>query len=432
MTQLHNTLSDEQVKQLLRWYQEGVMSRAEALDQLGIKQSRFYELLAHYKKDPVRFSVAYGRKTTNRRLPKPVITAIHRELEAEKRLITNPALPIMFYNYAAVRDAVVKETGHEQLAMQTVINYAKKWGFYLERPKHTQRHTREVVTDYIGMLLQHDASIHQWSPYAVSPDGTPKKWTLITTLDDHSRTLLYADLFEHESAWAHILALESVVMTYGVGLQYYSDNHGIFRYVAHRDRNGYSAANYQRVFGTDDVTPQWKQCVEAAGMKVTYALSPQAKGKIERPYRWLQDRIVRRAAREQVATIDEARAILRQEVDRYNNRQVHSTTKEIPAKRFATAQDEGRTCFRTLDLTKTIPPVTSSKDIFCLRSERVVDGYGKISLVGQPMTVPGNAPRGETITLHIVPEGELTEVRFLKGTSVLGYKRIPTPDSFRF
>ena len=58
------------------------------------------------------------------------------------------------------------------------------------------------------------------------------------------------------------------------------------------------------------------------GVDVVYALSPQAKGKIERPYRWLQDRIVRTCARERITSIDDGRSVLRDEVDRYNNRRV--------------------------------------------------------------------------------------------------------------
>jgi hypothetical protein len=41
------------------------------------------------------------------------------------------------------------------------------------------------------------------------------------------------------------------------------------------------------------VDPQWRQVMRLLGIDVIYALSAQAKGKIERPYRWLQDRIVR-------------------------------------------------------------------------------------------------------------------------------------------
>lgn len=431
MGQVHKQFSDDEVKQYLMWYEDKVLAKSEVLQALGIKDSRFYALLAQFRDKPADFSVAYHRLRAARSLPPVVVKQIRKELEMERGFITNPAMPIMFYNYAAIRDVVEASSGHN-LSAQTVINYARRWGFYIERPKRGAGHTRQVLTDSVGMLLQHDASLHQWSPYALRHDGKPLKWSLITTLDDHSRKLLYAEMFEHESAWAHILAAESVILRSGVGIRYYSDNHAIFRYVANRDRNGTSAANYQRVLGTDDIAPQWKQCVEAAGMKVTYALSPEAKGKIERPYRWLQDRIVRRAAREHARTIEDVRVLLAQEVDRYNNRQVHSTTREIPAKRFETAVQEGRTCFRPLDMTRNQPPVTSTKDIFCLRTERKVNGYGKISLGGVQLSVPGHLPDSTAVSLHIIPGTTLTEVRFLRNNIVLGFQQIPTPLSLQF
>lgn len=430
MVQIHKQFSDQEVKQYFKWYENKTMGKAEVLRELGIKDSRFYELLATYRAHPERFSVTYGRKKPNNHLPVEALRRIRKELEAEQDFIENPNMPIMFYNYAAIRDAVEAGTGHK-LSAQTVINYARKWDFYVERPKK-KGHTREVLTDSVGMLLQHDGSLHQWSPYAKTQDGKPQKWTLITTLDDHSRKLLYAELFERESAWAHILALESVILRYGVGLQYYSDNHSIFRYVAHRDKDGLSAANYQRLLSTDDAAPQWKQCVEATGMKVKYALSPEAKGKIERPYRWLQDRIVRRAAREHARSIADVRELLAQEVDRYNNRQVHSTTREIPAKRFERALKEGRSCFRTFDLKLAVPTVKSTKDIFCLRTERKVDGYGQISLAGNKLSVPGRPAERSNVILHIIPGKHLSEIRFLKNNVVLGYQQIQTPKALRF
>jgi hypothetical protein len=421
MPQIHNNFTDEEVKQLLLWYEAGVMNRAEVMDRLGVRESRFFELLRLFRKSPSRFTVSYGRKCANRQLPPSIMTRVRRELEVDKRLIQNPNMPIMFYNYASIRDAVEEQTGYP-LTAQTVINYAKKWGFYVERPKKRASHTREVITNHTGMLLQHDASTHQWSPYARDSKGTPIKWSLITTLDDHSRKILYAGMFEREGAWPHIQALESVVMNYGVGVRYYSDNHSIFRYVASRDR----AVHKLHLPGTDDIAPQWKQCVEATGMKVTYAMSPEAKGKIERPYRWMQDRIVRRAARNGARTIDEIRDILDSEIDRYNNRQVHSATGEIPSKRFEQAVSEGRSCFRPFDPTKAHPPVTSTKDIFCLRTERTVNGYGRITLGGLTLDVPGELSGGTKVSLHIIPSQHATEVRFLFQDRVLGYTVVPT------
>ena len=80
-------------------------------------------------------------------------------------------------------------------------------------------------------------------------------------------------------------------------------------------------------------------------MQVWHALSPQAKGKIERPYRWLQDRIIRRCAREHVEDILQARIVLQQELHRYNDEHIHSATKEIPGIRLQRAIKEGKSCF---------------------------------------------------------------------------------------
>lgn len=212
---------------ILGLYDKDQISKAEAQARLGLKDSQFYALLARFRASPKQFTTKYKRRYPTNRIPKVVESAIHRELEAEKRLIDHPQMPVKFYNYAAVRDAVVKETG-QSVTAQTVINRAKQWSFYIEKSKR-RTHTREVLTEAVGMLLQHDASEHLWSPFAET------KWSLITTLDDHSRKLLYGDLFEVEDAWSHITAAESVILKYGVDLAYYSDNHAIFRYIAHRD-----------------------------------------------------------------------------------------------------------------------------------------------------------------------------------------------------
>lgn len=247
------------------------------------------------------------------------------------------------------------------------------------------------------MIFQHDASDHLWTPYA------EKKWQLITTLDDYSRKLLYADFFEHQTAWAHIQAVESVVLKHGVGLAYYVDSHSIFRFVCWRD-----SIWYHQVKGTDDVITQWKRVVESCGMKVWHASSPQAKGKIERPYRWLQDRIVRRCAKEEIRTITDARVILREEVERYNGYQVHSTIKEIPDIRFERAIREGMSVLKPFSL---LHPYQSTKDVFCLRETRKVDGYQKISWRTYIITVPPIVPVGSEVELHIIPEPKQPEIR---------------------
>ncbi|KKT94154.1 MAG: hypothetical protein A3I08_03300 [Candidatus Andersenbacteria bacterium RIFCSPLOWO2_02_FULL_46_11] len=163
-------------------------------------------------------------------------------------------------------------------------------------------------------------------------------------------------------------------------------------------------------------------------VEVTYALSPQAKAKIERPYRWLQDHLVRTCVRAGVTTIEQAREILKIEVNDYNWKHVHSTTQEIPMRRFAVARRD-KTLWREFKLE---PPFTSAKDIFCLRATRTVDAYRKVSLKKIQLTVPGIPPRQEVeLRLYPVPEKKVTEVRFwfkghmvgsqtVKGTDIAG------------
>lgn len=57
----------------------------------------------------------------------------------------------------------------------------------------------------------------------------------------------------------------------------------------------------------------------ALGIDITFALSPQAKGKIERPYHWMQDRTVRTCALERIDNLEDARQVLLEEFDLYRH-----------------------------------------------------------------------------------------------------------------
>lgn len=384
MTQLHKRFSDEQIRLLFKRYGEGLMSRTEIEEIIDVSKTRFFALLKAYRLNPENFSIDYLR-TPSPKLSEQVETEIKQELLRDKDLIENPDLPIQEYNYSALRDRLRKKG--IQVSVPTIIARAKRLDCYKPRRK-AKIHDREVVTTAIGALVQHDASLHMWSPYA------QEKWTLITSIDDYSRKLLFADFFPHETSWAHIQAAQHLMQAYGIPLSYYVDNLRVFRFIQKRDsfwRN--------HVLETDDVDPQWRQVMQLMGVKVTYALSPQAKGKVERPYRWLQDRIVRTCALQKLANLEEVRSVLKDEIDRYNNHQVHSTTKEIPAIRFAKAKQQGNSLFRPFVLPK---PYSSLKDVFCLRDTRTVNGYRRISLFNKSIEVL-KVPLREDVEIHLVP-----------------------------
>jgi hypothetical protein len=233
--------------------------------------------------------------------------------------------------------------------------------------------------------------------------------------------MLYADIVERETSWRHIMALEAVCLKYGLPLSYYVDSHSIFRFVEERD-----SIWRKHHLKTDDVDPQWKKVLRDCRVKVIYALSPQAKGKIERPYRWLQDRIVRTCARENLRTVDQVKKVLFYEVRRYNEKQVHSVTGEIPAMRFRRAIQEGKTLFLPF---KVPLPYESTKDIFCLRQERTTNAYRKISLDGMELKVPGVNPY-EKVELRMVPNEEtgLTDIRFWHKGKLIVTQRIRNTD----
>jgi len=153
------------------------------------------------------------------------------------------------------------------------------------------------------------------------------------------------------------------------------------------------------------LTLKWRQVMRVLGVDVTYALSPQAKGKVERPYRWLQDRIVRTCAIEKLATIEEARPVLKEEVNRYNNHQVHSTTGEVPSIRLEKARKEGNSLFRPFVFPK---PYISARDVFCLREKRTVKGYQRISLFKHEIEVP-NVPLRKEVGVHFSKIPNITQ-----------------------
>ena len=368
-------------------------------------------LLKQFKEDPQQFTIQYQRKAPSRSLSPEIEKNILKELTIEKKIIQNKDIPLKSYNYSYIKNRL-QTTYRQKVSLPTIIDRAKKHGFYLKKPKRTP-HDREVLTRYVGELIQHDSSFHLWAPAA------QEKWYLITSLDDHSRFILYAALVKKETSWTHIQALQTVILRYGLPFAYYVDSHSIFRFVQGRD----SVWRKHHLL-TDEATPQWKQVLQDCNVKVTHALSPQAKGKIERPYGWLQDHLIRTCVREDIADIQPAQQILRQEVHRYNYRQVHSTTQEIPYSRFQRALKEKRSLFREF---KIPPPFQSAKDIFCLRMDRIVDPYRQISMSSLQFKVHADPTKQVNLRIHPLND-EISEIRFWCEGKLIDVQKVKTSD----
>jgi hypothetical protein len=129
----------------------------------------------------------------------------------------------------------------------------------------------------------------------------------------------------------------------------------------------------------------------------------------KRPYGWLQDRLIRTCVRGNVTDIRDAQRVLNYEIHRYKYKQVHSTTQEVPYFRFQRALEEKLSLFREFQVR---PPFQSVKDIFCLRVNRTIDPYRRISINNLQLKVNNATPR-KRVTLRIYPLNKtISEVRF--------------------
>ena len=176
---------------------------------------------------------------------------------------------------------------------------------------------------------------------------------------------------------------------------------------------------------TDDVDPRWKQVILECQIKPVYALTPQAKGKVERPYRWLQDRLMRTCVRDNVKDINHAQRILDAEVKRYNCKQVHSTTGEIPYFRFQRALDSGKSLFRPFVIPK---PFLLPKDIFCLRTDRMVDNYRTASLGNMKFKLNCDDLRFSVNIRIYLLKNNLVELRFWYRDKLIDVRTVKKTD----
>ncbi len=412
MAQLHKRFTDQQVKELMQRYLKNELKRAYIQQMLQISKRQFFKLLKEYRDNPAGFSIQYKRTQATRTIAFPIEQNILKELAVAKKFINNKDMPIWSYNYSFIKNELEKRY-HQQVSVPTIISKAKKYGFYIGKPKKHKAHDREVITNNVGELVQHDSSWHLWSPYAKS------KWWLITSIDDYSRFMFYAMLVLRDVTLNHIRALQTVFLRYGLPLNFYVDCDSVFKFIRGRDE-----LHYKHQLYTDDVMPQWKQVCQDCQVKVINALSPQAKGKVERPYGWIQDHLVRICARENVTTITQANPILTREVYEYNYKRIHSTTEEIPYFRYQRALKENKNVLRQFLIP---PPYQSIKDVFCLRFDRIVDAYRTVSIDTLKLKF-NNAPIHEKVNLRIYPyaNGGLSEVRFWYKDKLLDVQKIKT------
>ena len=145
-----------------------------------------------------------------------------------------------------------------------------------------------------------DGSYHPWLGDQVPP------FTLLIAVDDAAGTVVNALFCEKEEAYTYFLLIGELARRSGLPIALYVDRHGVFRHTPGS--------------GLPGTATQFSRAMDELGIQMIFALSPQAKGRVERAAGTFQDRLVTELRLAGASSIREANGVLGQFLPRYNRR----------------------------------------------------------------------------------------------------------------
>ena len=167
-----------------------------------------------------------------------------------------------------------------------------------KRTRVRRIHSPRARRSCLGELVQIDGSPHAWFE-----DRAPK-CCLIAFIDDATGDLMQACFYPVESTNAYLHSLQCYVSAHGRPLALYSDRHSIF--TKHDPE--------------DPAPTQFERAVGELNIESILAYSPQAKGRVERAFQTLQDRLVKALRLARISTLEAANAWLPQYLAQHNAR----------------------------------------------------------------------------------------------------------------
>jgi transposase len=180
-------------------------------------------------------------------------------------------------------------------AVRTILRQA---GIAAVRKRGVKRHyKRRERKAQEGALLLWDGSPHRWF------GKEQGEWSLMAVIDDATGALLHGVFALEEDAQSYLICLREILLEKGIPLALYMDRHGIFR------RNDDHWSLQEQLAGEQTPT-QVGQALRGLGIKPIFALSPQAKGRVERLFNTLQDRLVQELRLAGISTPAEATTFL--------------------------------------------------------------------------------------------------------------------------
>ena len=223
--------------------------------------------------------------------------------------------------------------------LRQIMIGADLWRVHRKRgPIHPWREPRS----HYGEMVQMDGSHHAWL------EQRGPKMVLMGMVDD-ARNRFYGRFYEYEGVYPAMNVLEGYLRQYGLPQSIYVDKHSTYKTVRHPSED--------ELFRGEEAATQFERAAQELGIKLIHAHSPQAKGRIERMFATLQDRLVKDLRLASISTLAEANRFLEAYLPEFN----------------AQFEREPRA---SENVHRPLPKTLKLEEIFCLKTPRtILDGY---------------------------------------------------------
>lgn len=275
---------------LIKVEEEG-LKQVKAAELLGISDRHFRRLLKAYRREGVTGISSKKRgKPSNNRMSEELKRSIEDKLKNK-------------YNECGPTFAWEKLLKVEKIdvSVETVRKIMIELGLWKsKRRKRLKLYQRRMRRECEGELIQMDGSPHKWL------EERGEACCLIGYIDDATSKIKHLKFVEAETSKNYFLTLKEYMKKHGKPKSFYSDRFSVFR--VNNDKEGY------RKFGLTQVGRGLKEL----GIELICANSPQAKGRVERLFGTLQDRLVKELRLRKISTLEEANAYLEEYIEEHN------------------------------------------------------------------------------------------------------------------
>lgn len=192
-----------------------------------------------------------------------------------------------------------------KISDETLRRWLIEAGFWKKRRKRSFFRQWRPRKECFGQMVQMDGSHHDWL------EGRAEELVLMGYIDDATNRI-YGRFYDYEGTLPAMDSFKRYVETYGLPMSVYLDRHTTYK-------SPRKLTEWDEAEGIEFLS-QFERALKELGVEVIHALSPQAKGRIERLFGVLQDRLVKEMRLRGIKTKEEANGFLEEYLLHYNER----------------------------------------------------------------------------------------------------------------